>query len=309
MATVDTPSVQHSARYSSGSVPVYYDYLEPTCLTKPAIVLIHGGTQNGSCYLRTIDGRPGWAYRFAERGYTAAIPDWPGTGRSCYVRPERLTGQVICQGLAGVLEDLNGPVILLVHSMAGAFGWHLAAAYPDRVQAIVAVAPAPPGDMQVVPEIASESATEISIRGLHRPMTLPRSDFAPDRAFVTEKLVGASRYFPAAKLDHFLVTLRPIPQRLLYERWNIDGSQLTVGNAHALKDKPILVVTGTEDMDHSREIDGAVVKWLNDTGASAEFLYLGDKGIVGNGHMVMAETNSDLVADAILEWLARQQKN
>jgi len=70
-----------------------------------------------------------------------------------------------------------------------------------------------------------------------------------------------------------------------------------------LKGKRVLVITGSDDLDHSREVDGAIVTWLNDIGAEAGFCFLADRGIVGNGHMLMLEQNSDAIADIIVDWL------
>ena len=38
-------------------------------------------------------------------------------------------------------------------------------------------------------------------------------------------------------------------------------------------------------------------------GAKADFCFLADRGIVGNGHMLMLEDNSDEIAGIILDWL------
>jgi len=65
----------------------------------------------------------------------------------------------------------------------------------------------------------------------------------------------------------------------------------------------VLVITGTADLDHARDVDGAIVTWLNANGAAAEFCFLGDRGIVGNGHMLMMEDNSDEIAGIIMDWL------
>jgi len=45
------------------------------------------------------------------------------------------------------------------------------------------------------------------------------------------------------------------------------------------------------------------VDWLNENGARAEFIHLGEKGIQGNGHAMMVESNSDQLANAIVAWL------
>ncbi len=38
-------------------------------------------------------------------------------------------------------------------------------------------------------------------------------------------------------------------------------------------------------------------------GAEADFIYLGDLGITGNGHMLMLERNSDALAQLIIDWI------
>jgi hypothetical protein len=38
-------------------------------------------------------------------------------------------------------------------------------------------------------------------------------------------------------------------------------------------------MTGTADADHPRKLDESIVKWLNQNGAKADFIYLGDGGI------------------------------
>ena len=122
--------------------------------------------------------------------------------------------------------------------------------------------------------------------------------------FVERKLVGDSRYFPRDRLADYAASLRPIAPKLWLERQNIHGSQLRVSDPQKLAGKRVLVITGTEDLDHSREVDGAIVTWLNQNGARADFCFLADRGIVGNGHMLMLEQNSDAIAGIILDWLA-----
>ena len=83
------------------------------------------------------------------------------------------------------------------------------------------------------------------------------------------------------------------------------GRQVRVSDPGKLAGKRVLVITGTDDLDHAREVDGAIVTWLNGNGAKADFCFLGDRGIVGNGHMLMLEDNSDEIAGIILDWLEK----
>jgi pimeloyl-ACP methyl ester carboxylesterase len=67
--------------------------------------------------------------------------------------------------------------------------------------------------------------------------------------------------------------------------------------------KRIAVVIGTDDPDHPVEMDKPIVDWLNQNGAKAELIMLGDRGIKGNGHMMMLEVNSNQIAELLIGWL------
>src|SRR5437588_5310687 len=49
---------------------------------KSSLVLIHGGGGEGAQWLRTPDGRPGWAPALSARGYPVYVVDRPGYGRA-----------------------------------------------------------------------------------------------------------------------------------------------------------------------------------------------------------------------------------
>jgi pimeloyl-ACP methyl ester carboxylesterase len=66
-----------------GGIPDICDHLRPTERRYPfPVVMIHGACNTGTCFLTTPDGRPGWAYNFAEEGVDTFVIDWPGHGRS-----------------------------------------------------------------------------------------------------------------------------------------------------------------------------------------------------------------------------------
>jgi pimeloyl-ACP methyl ester carboxylesterase len=293
--------------YSHGLVeapPTYYEVLEPAGgSTKPPMVLISGGAHTGTCYLATADGRPGWAHAFVRAGYKVVVVDWPGVGRSGYIPLDQLTGEVVVAGLGKVLASLDRPAIVMTHSMSGAYGWKLIENYGERVARLVAVAPGPPGNIQAVGEVVSETADTVAVRGAVTLTINLRQPVVSDRNFVEVKLVGKSTQFPRDRIGLYASSLVPIPPRLLFERRNVRGSQLKVGDLSKLRGKRILVMTGTEDVDHPRKLDESVVEWLNQNAAKADFVYLGDRGIVGNGHMMMLENNSDALAEQVLAWL------
>jgi alpha-beta hydrolase superfamily lysophospholipase len=49
---------------------------------RPPVVLVHGGGGQGTDWLGTPDGRPGWAAAFVAAGHPALVVDRPGHGRS-----------------------------------------------------------------------------------------------------------------------------------------------------------------------------------------------------------------------------------
>ena len=296
----------HATGFIAGAAPVYFETFAPdVATTRPTVVMVHGGAHSGACYQRTADGRPGWAYRFAEHGYRVVVPDWPGTGRSGYVPLDRLDGETVIAGLGGLIRSLGAPIVLLTHSMSGCYGWRLLELHHDIIAALVGVAPGPPGNIQPEARVFAETETEIEINQFGQRTRIDKTKpVVPTTDFVVRKLVGQSRFFPREAIADYATSLRPVPPRIVLQRQNVHGSQIRVSDPSRLAGKRVLVITGTEDLDHSREIDGAIVTWLVEQGAKAEFCWLGDRGIVGNGHMLMLENNSDAIADVILDWLA-----
>ena len=63
------------------------------------IVMVHGGSQTGTNFTGTPDGREGWAQYFVRRGYAVYVVDQVARGRAAYwspqvygpVQPSRLT--------------------------------------------------------------------------------------------------------------------------------------------------------------------------------------------------------------------------
>src|SRR5690606_18478852 len=121
------------------------------------------------------------------RGQRSPITARPGTRP----RPRRLGGAVVAAGLGGVIEAPGGPagdpadpfdvgrlwlaaardpragrpVILLTHSMSGAYGWRLRETHGRAIEAVVGVAPAPPGNIQAVPPMTRETEDHVELAG------------------------------------------------------------------------------------------------------------------------------------------------
>lgn len=73
--------VREGQTYQRG--PLFAEWEAPEHVSRPwPIVLLHGGGYQGTEWLDTPDGRPGWAQRLVEAGYAVLIVDRPGQGRS-----------------------------------------------------------------------------------------------------------------------------------------------------------------------------------------------------------------------------------
>ncbi len=64
---------------------LYAEFQIPAKKTHPwPIVMIHGGSQTGTNFTGTPDGREGWAQFFLRQGYAVYVVDQPGRGRAAY---------------------------------------------------------------------------------------------------------------------------------------------------------------------------------------------------------------------------------
>ena len=64
---------------------LYVEFQIPQKLEHPyPIVMIHGGSQTGTNFTGTPDGREGWAQYFVRRGYSVYVVDQVARGRSPY---------------------------------------------------------------------------------------------------------------------------------------------------------------------------------------------------------------------------------
>ena len=263
------------------------------------IVMLHGGFHSGTAYLQCPDGRPGWAYKFAEQGHCVYVPDWPAHGKSPGIdRIADLGTLDIAQSIAALLET-TGRAIVLAHSASGPIAWWLTEHCMKYVAAIVGVAPgspanllpALPDDPQAIALLQHDASAGFPV------YSKPGLPVSVDANFI-RAFWANSPLFPLNNLDEYVRTIGPESPRLLNERFNIGGKGLHLSSAHRARDLPILIVTGELDLRHPRETDEALAHYLG-----ADHLWLPDVGIKGNGHMLMLEKNSNDIAELLIRWL------
>ena len=280
------------------------------------IVLVHGGTGQMLHYMGN-PGMAGWAHYYLQAGYMVYLVDRPGHGRAPFhpdalgpisAQPtfEMLTGdtgrsargpqhrwpgtgeigdplldqlvanqngtmqdaaaqQSLWASRGAELLDRIGPAIIQTHSAGGAFGWLAADQRPDLVKAIV---------------VFEGGGAPLSA-GAPWGLTAAPLAYDPPIASPAELI---ARDVPATDPGQSPFKLQAEPARKLKNLQNIPMLYLTAENS-------------------GRTGGPAVTQYLRQAGVPAEHLNLKERGIMGNGHFAMLETNNKEVFEVIRDWI------
>lgn len=305
--------------------PMYVEWLKPESVSQPyPVVLVHGGGGQGLDYLGTPDGREGWAGQLADQGYEVYVVDRPGHGRSPHhpdvlgpmgpmmpiegwidiMLPAQAAGAhaqwpggrtvddaVVLQATASSgptladwtamheleqsrmaeLLDRIGPAVFICHSAGGPAGYLAADMRPDLVKALIAIE-------TIGPPFMKRPGVEL-IWGLScAPLTFDPPASSPAELDLT------------VDNDH-----GPVPRTMQAE----PARQLV-----NLAKTPIAVVTA--ETSPFMMFDRHLVDFLEQAGCAVDLIRLGDRGIHGNGHMMMLESNNREVLGELTGWLTER---
>jgi len=313
---------------------MYVEVLSPARIThRYPLILIHGAAQTGVGWITTPDNRPGWADYFLSKGYRVVVVDQPRRGRSAWHPATNLalrsfnrtwvellftspkaaakwpqaanhsqwagdgqqdaefeqfmasqvefvgsnpeTQRAMQQAGVKLLERL-GPSIIVAHSQAGPFAWLIADELPANVKGIVAIEPQGPPLQEAV-----------LWNNRTRPWGLTDIPLTYDgERTSTSPIVGVLEEAPEA------------PDLVKCWRQAEPAKKLT-----RLEQVPVMVLVG--DASYHTPYDHCTARWLKQGGVNVEFVRLSDKGIHGNGHMMMLERNSDEVAAVVETWIRK----
>ena len=210
---------------------------------------------------------------------------WPGEGKrgDLYFNQfvasqvESLAGnakvQTYVKKAGTALLEVIGPSLILAHSQAGAFAWVLGDSRPDLVKGIVVLDPLGPPKQRAI--IGSSPARVWGVTDI--PLTYdPPVERLEDLVF--EKRKSKWIHVPDS-------WLQKEPARKLIHLQNI----------------PILILTAQASYHSHYDIWTSL--YLEQAGVPNTYVRLEDIGILGNGHMMMLEKNSDEIAAYIDKWL------
>jgi pimeloyl-ACP methyl ester carboxylesterase len=178
------------------------------------------------------------------------------------------------QDAAAALLDKIGPAVVLTHSQSGAFGWLIADARPQLVKAIVAIEPSgPPFEATIIGTGKARVWGPTDIPITYDPPVKDPGELAVEREA------------QADGPDLFVCWMQKAPARQLVN----------------LKNIPVMVMAA--EASYHQAYDHCTAKYLNQAGVKTEYIRLQDKGIYGNGHMVMIEKNNLDIARLVDGWL------
>jgi len=73
-----------------------------------------------------------------------------------------------------------------------------------------------------------------------------------------------------------------------------------------LKAIPVMIMAA--EASYHQAYDHCTAKYLTQAGVTTDYIRLQDRGIRGNGHMVMIEKNNLVIARLIDEWVVKNVK-
>ncbi|MGP6173350.1 alpha/beta fold hydrolase [Corynebacterium sp. A21] len=294
-----------------GPLYVEWEVADPNT-TKPALVLIHGGGGQGTDWLGTVDGRPGWAQHFVAAGYPVYVVDRAGHGRSPY-HPEVIGEMGAPFGYGPATGLFVPPEFEEDHS---AWPWGRESGAPEFDQLVAAFGPLPADlgysqalDADRIAALLDKIGPAVLItHSAGGPVGWVTADRRPElvSAIVAIEPMGpAFVEFPGmGTLDWGLSAAPMTYDPPLASPEEVAAAAPESRRMPALVDTEVLVVTG--GASPFAGFADEVVDYLNHGGARASHAHLPDHGVVGNGHAIMQEQNSAAAIVPVLEWLEQR---
>lgn len=274
------------------------------------VVLVHGGALQGTEWLDTPDGRPGWAQRLVEAGYPVFVVDRPTQGRSPF-HPDVVGPMGVPFPYEEGRDVFFPPALAAEHTQ-----WPFDVDDAAALDAYLAPFNPLPGDLAASQEMDADRLSRLLDR-IGPAVLLTHSASGPDGWLVADRRPGLVRAIvsvepmgPAfAQVPHigtlgWGLTAAPLsydpPRRTSEDVRAADPASLRIPSLDRL---PIAIVTGGASPFAKNA--PAIVTSLRVAGAAAEHLHLPDHGVHGNGHGLIYERNSDAALTPVLEWLTR----
>ncbi|MBX9845369.1 MAG: alpha/beta fold hydrolase [Xanthobacteraceae bacterium] len=335
--------IDHAVEGSPVTGQLYAEYFIPKKQTSPfPIVMVHGGSQTGTNFTGTPDGREGWAQYFLRRGHAVYVVDQVARGRAAHFSQSQ--GPVQAGNLKRTEQRFVAPKRFNLWPQArrhtqwpgggrpgdAAFDAFYATQFPsldsypkqqelNRDALIALLEQIGPAVLLVHSQsgafawpVADARPKLVKAIVAIEPNGPPvyETDFtgAPDW-FVD---VGARKPFGLCVVPlAYEPPLKPGEQLSFVRQDKPDKPDLVRGWLQAeparklsnLAKVPILILVA--EASYHAAYDHVTAAYLEQAGVPNDFVRLADIGIRGNGHMMMLEKNSDAIAGVIEQWMKK----
>jgi hypothetical protein len=150
-----------------------------------------------------------------------------------------------------------------------------------------------------LPQKAEELEAMAKDSEIGLPISAPVNElFYVDLDFVQRQWFTGTQA-PIGAAEHYYRMVVPESPRVINERFNIGGQGVGVSDVTLIGNRPILIVTPDSDPRHPRSLDAKTASLFG-----ADFVWLADQGILGNGHMLMSDRNSLAISNLMMGWLS-----
>jgi pimeloyl-ACP methyl ester carboxylesterase len=257
--------------------------LGPRDAAGPPILLLHGASSNLEAMRRPLG-------EMLAKHHRVILIDRPGHGWSVRDHETDSTPEIQARMIVEALDKLGtGPVIVVVHSLAGALGARLALDFPKRVAGLVMLAPVTHPWRGGVGRYNDVVTTPAIGRLLAYTITLPIGFLLADNS-------ARHVFLPQAMPDHFvddtatLLLIRP-REFIANARDLVTLKQAVIAQAPRYGEisMPVTVIAGDADRTVSTEIHA---RPFTATVANAKLIVL-----PGVGHMIQNAAPDLVVAE------------
>jgi pimeloyl-ACP methyl ester carboxylesterase len=322
---------------------MYVEYQVPQRLAHPyPVIMIHGGSQTGTNFTGTPDGRDGWAQYFLRRGYAVYVVDQVARGRAA--QWSQANGPVSAANISRLEQRFVAPERFNLWPQARlhtqwpgsgkpgdpAFDQFYASQFPSLIDFPLQQALNRDATVALLDRIGP---AVLLIHSQSGAFAWPIADKRPNlvKAILAVEpsgppahdveFKGAPDWFEevahtkAAGLEDVPLTYDPpvteaSPLKFVREdkpekpEFVRCWSQAEPARKLVnLQATPILIITS--EASYHAPYDHCTVRYLAQAGVKSTFVRLPDVGVHGNGHMMMLEKNSDDIAKVMADWLDR----
>ncbi len=272
-------------------INAYVQWFIPVNPRPVSILFVHGGGGQGADFVRTPDGRRGWVHRFLQAGYATYVLDRPGHGRSAW--NENVLGPATPTADYGMLYPrfVEPAKHDLWQGASKHNRWPSDPLAGDRFMASQGPMATTLGASQRHVEAIAEQLLDLT-----GPTVVVSHSMGGPCGWALSA-VGGQRV--AAVL-----AAEPLGYSGMVHPLGTFNNGLAPEAYQGLHDpfaKPVAIVTG--EATWMREANRRAAEYVRARTPVFEHIALEEHGITGNGHMLMAESNSDEIADLMIRWL------